>query len=69
MVARKKAEETSAGDTVTVQDGVARLTGTVDTWYENSVAVDKALKGGAKYLQNHLQPKYGPLDFGDIEAG
>lgn len=41
--------------TVTVQDGAATLTGTVDSWKERSAATDRALEAGATAVYNALQ--------------
>ncbi len=41
--------------TVSVQDGVATLTGTVDSWRERRIATEKAYAGGAKSVRNHLR--------------
>jgi osmotically-inducible protein OsmY len=46
--------------TVTVKDGVATLTGTVNSWQERGAAADNAYQGGAKEVRNHLRVKYGP---------
>ncbi|MEZ5318533.1 MAG: BON domain-containing protein [Vicinamibacterales bacterium] len=40
--------------TVTVDDGVARLTGTVDSWSEYNAATDNAFEGGAVWVDNDL---------------
>jgi len=40
--------------TVTVDDGVARLTGTVDSWMEYRAATENALEGGAIRVYNDL---------------
>jgi osmotically-inducible protein OsmY len=39
---------------VTVVEGVATLSGTVDTWQERDVLTEKALQGGAKTVNNNL---------------
>lgn len=44
--------------TVTVDDGVATLTGTVDTWSERQSATQKAYKGGATLVDNDLVVEY-----------
>jgi len=46
--------------TVAVEDGVATLTGTVNSWQERGAATDNAYQGGAKEVRNHLKVKYGP---------
>jgi len=46
--------------TVTVDDGVATLTGTVDTMSERSAAEKNAYDGGAVAVDNNLKAKYGP---------
>jgi osmotically-inducible protein OsmY len=43
---------------VTVDDGVATLTGEVDTWSERSAAQKNAFDGGAKDVRNTLRVKY-----------
>jgi osmotically-inducible protein OsmY len=40
---------------VRVRDGVATLTGTVDTYLERGAAVDNAYEGGARDVKNHLK--------------
>ncbi|MFW6107168.1 MAG: BON domain-containing protein [bacterium] len=53
---------------VAVEDGVATLTGTVDSWYERRRAADEAWEAGAKSVINELRvrgsapgtPPYGP---------
>lgn len=50
--------------TVTVENGVATLTGTVDTWFEFQKARENALEGGARHVDNNLRFRYGPDDFG-----
>jgi osmotically-inducible protein OsmY len=45
---------------VTVKDGVATLTGTVDSWRERGAATDNAYEGGAREVHNHLKVRYGP---------
>ena len=45
--------------TVQVDDGVADLTGNVDTWRERQAATENALEGGA-VVDNNLRVKYGP---------
>ncbi len=39
---------------VTVEDGVATLRGTVDSWMERGVARDNAFEGGATHVRNRL---------------
>jgi len=48
--------------TVTVSDGVATLTGTVDTWSERRAAEENAYEGGALSVVNELEVDldYGP---------
>lgn len=48
--------------TVTVEDGVATLTGRVDTWSERSAAEENAIEGGAHEVRNLLD-----IDFGDSQ--
>jgi osmotically-inducible protein OsmY len=43
--------------TVTVDDGVATLTGTVDSWSERGAARDNAYEGGAVWVDNELNVK------------
>ncbi|MDY6993915.1 MAG: BON domain-containing protein [Pseudomonadota bacterium] len=43
---------------VTVDEGVATLTGTVDTWSERLAATENALEGGAVAVNNQLKVKY-----------
>jgi len=45
---------------VSVENGVATLTGTVDTWYEREAATENALEGGAVTVDNDLTVVYGP---------
>ncbi len=45
---------------VTVEDGVAKLTGEVDTWNEYLAARENAYEGGAVYVKNRLDVEYGP---------
>jgi osmotically-inducible protein OsmY len=37
-----------------VTDGVATLTGTVDSWAERRAATDNAYEGGAVWVENEL---------------
>ena len=46
--------------TVTVDDGMAILTGTVDTWNERISAQQNAYEGGAVVVDNDLKVEYGP---------
>lgn len=46
--------------TVVVVDGVATLTGTVDTLDEREAAVENAYEGGARLVDNDLLVDYGP---------
>lgn len=46
--------------TVTVENGMATLTGTVDTWTERTVATEEAYEGGALDVENALIVTYGP---------
>jgi osmotically-inducible protein OsmY len=51
---------------VSVQNGVATLSGTVDTWAEWDAATENAFEGGAKDVRNELAvtyPFYGPRPF------
>ncbi len=50
--------------TVTVDDGVATLTGTVDTWNERAAAAENAFEGGAIAVDNDLTVEYGPEYYG-----
>jgi len=45
---------------VTVDDGVATLTGTVDSWEERTQATEEALEGGAVIVDNDLEVEWGP---------
>jgi osmotically-inducible protein OsmY len=47
---------------VTVQDGIATLTGTVEIWQKRNLVVDQALKGGAKSVLSRLQVNYGATE-------
>ncbi|ERT06146.1 BON domain protein [Lyngbya aestuarii BL J] len=49
---------------VSVDDGVARLTGTVDSWYEYAQATEEAYEGGAVTVMNNLEvsPNSNPLN-------
>jgi osmotically-inducible protein OsmY len=50
-----------SGDvTVTVDDGVATLTGAVETWDERQAATENAYEGGAVAVDNDLTVEYGP---------
>lgn len=40
---------------VTVNNGIATLTGTVDTWSERSAATENAFEGGATWVDNDLE--------------
>jgi osmotically-inducible protein OsmY len=53
----------TADVTVAVDDGVATLTGTVDTWSERQQAKDNALEGGAVAVINRLKVRNGPEYF------
>ncbi len=46
--------------TVTVDDGVATLTGEVETWDERQSATENAYEGGAVAVDNDLSVEYGP---------
>ena len=46
--------------TVTVDGGVATLTGTVDSWTEREAATENAREGGALAVDNDLAVRYGP---------
>jgi osmotically-inducible protein OsmY len=46
--------------TVGVQDGIATLTGEVDTLRERRIATENAYEGGARQVRNRLKVKYGP---------
>lgn len=43
---------------VTVNDGVATLTGTVDTWSERRAATEQAVEGGALTVDNQLEVQW-----------
>lgn len=45
---------------VTVEDGIAALTGVVDDLRERRAATDNAYQGGARKVRNHLKVRYGP---------
>jgi osmotically-inducible protein OsmY len=45
---------------VAVDNGVAVLTGTVDTWSERQAAAENARQGGAIMVDNNLKVNYGP---------
>ncbi|MFO8084630.1 MAG: BON domain-containing protein [Desulfobacterales bacterium] len=45
---------------VEVEDGVAELSGTVDSWGERRAAEQNALEGGAAVVDNDLTVHYGP---------
>jgi osmotically-inducible protein OsmY len=45
---------------VEVEDGIAMLTGTVDTWGEYQSATENAFEGGAVGVDNNLTVHYGP---------
>ncbi len=45
---------------VEVENNIATLTGTVDTWTERTKAVENAYEGGAKQVINKLETIYGP---------
>ncbi len=49
---------------VSVEDGVARLTGMVDSWYEHAQATEEAYEGGAVTVINNLEvsPNSNPLN-------
>ncbi len=47
---------------VSVEDGVATLTGEVDTWNEYLAARENAIEGGAVAVRNRLDVEYGPED-------
>lgn len=44
--------------TVTVENGVARLSGTVDSWSERQAATENAYEGGATLVDNDLDVDY-----------
>jgi len=46
--------------TVTVEDGEATLTGTVDGWRERRAAVENAFEGGALRVRNRLETTHDP---------
>lgn len=45
---------------VSVEDGVATLTGTVDSWVERNAAAENAIEAGAIKVVNRLEVGYGP---------
>jgi osmotically-inducible protein OsmY len=45
---------------VSVSEGVATLTGEVDTLRDRHIATENALEGGAKRVRNRLKVRYGP---------
>ena len=45
---------------VNVEDGVAELTGTVDSWNERQAATENAWEAGAGVVDNELTVNYGP---------
>lgn len=45
---------------VDVEEGIAILTGTVETWHERSVAAENAYEAGARSVVNNLKVRYGP---------
>ncbi len=47
---------------VTVENGIATLTGSVDTWSEWRAAKENAYEGGARVVINKLQVDHGPDD-------
>jgi osmotically-inducible protein OsmY len=47
---------------VAVSNGVATLTGVVDTLRDRRIATENAYEGGAREVQNHLKVKYGPQE-------
>jgi osmotically-inducible protein OsmY len=49
--------------TIEVEDGVATLTGTVDTWSERRTATENAYDGGAVVVDNDLTIRFGPEYF------
>jgi osmotically-inducible protein OsmY len=44
--------------TVSVQDGIATLSGAVDIWQRRDMVIDNALKGGAKSILSRLRVEY-----------
>lgn len=48
---------------VSVDDGVASLTGTVDTWYQYTKAAEDARAGGAREVRNDLHVRSAPPAF------
>lgn len=47
---------------VDVENGVATLEGTVDSWKEYRMAASEAFQNGALSVKNHLNVRYGPDD-------
>jgi osmotically-inducible protein OsmY len=48
---------------VSVEDGVASLSGTVDTWYQYTKAAEDARAGGAREIRNDLHVRNAPPTF------
>lgn len=48
---------------VSVQDKVATLTGTVDSWLEHGAAIENAYEGGAQTVRDALKVKNGPESY------
>ncbi len=46
--------------TVSVDDGVATLSGTVEDWSEHGAAIENARDGGATRVVDRLRVRYGP---------
>jgi osmotically-inducible protein OsmY len=49
---------------VRVEDGIAELNGTVNTWRERQAAAQNAFFGGARAVRNNLYVRYGPERYG-----
>jgi osmotically-inducible protein OsmY len=47
---------------VSVENGIATLTGTVDTWGEHNAAIENAHEGGARDVRDQLKVRQGPAD-------
>lgn len=47
-------------DTINVSDGVATLTGKVDTLRERRAATQNGYEGGARKVRNHLKVRNAP---------
>jgi osmotically-inducible protein OsmY len=50
--------------TVAVEDGMATLTGLVETWLAHNAAIANAYEGGALGVRDRLKVRHGPEDLG-----